>query len=263
MNILAVGDICGQSGIDILTAKLRVIKKQYDIAFTVVNGENAAGLGIMPKQADAIMEAGADVITLGNHTWSKTEICKYLDDHSFILRPANFSPQVPGKGWNTFDTSFGKVCVINLVGRVEIKDLSENPFLEANRILKTIRSEEFSSEIAQIILVDFHASATSEKNAMAYHLDGKASALWGTHTHVQTSDARIFPKGLGYITDIGMTGPFDSVIGMKPDRPLSKFLGNPSVRFVPAEGDSRIEGAVFEVDVTSGRALSVEAIRVE
>ena len=253
-NILAVGDITGKSGLSILTDKLRVIKKQYDIAFTVVNGENAGILGVTPKQADAIMNAGADVITLGNHTWSKIEICEYLDEHSHILRPANFAPQTPGVGFGTFDTSFGAVCVINLIGRVDVNIDSENPFLEVDRILKSVE--------AKIILVDFHACATSEKTAMAYHLDGRVSALWSTHTHVQTSDGRVFPNGTGYITDLGMTGPLASIIGMKPDGPLSNFLGNPLVRCISAEGPSRVEGAVFEIDTTSGKCLNVEAIRV-
>lgn len=253
-NILAVGDVAGQPGVDILIDKLRTVIRQYDIAFTVVNGENAAGLGILPRQADEILAAGADVITLGNHTWSKSEIRKYLDDCRYILRPANFAPQVPGVGWGLFDAPFGKACVINLIGRVEVNGQYENPFMEADRILGKVEEK--------VILVDFHASATSEKTAMAYHLDGRVSVLWGTHTHVQTSDARVFPKGTGYITDLGMTGPQDSVIGMKPAEPVSRFLGNPPGRMLTAEGPAQIEAAVFEIDTESGKALSAEAIRV-
>ena len=254
VNILAVGDIAGEAGIDILIDKLSGIKKHYDIAFTVINGENAAGLGVTPKQVETIFNTGADVITLGNHTWSKIEICKHLDDYRYILRPANFSPQVPGSGWGTYNTGFGDVCVIDLIGRVDVPIQSDNPFLEVDRVLKKVE--------AKIILVDFHAEATSEKHAMAYHLDGRVSALWGTHTHVQTSDCRVFPEGMGYITDLGMTGAFDSVIGMKPKEPLDHFLGNPVGRFISADGPARVEGAVFEIDTQTGKCLSVEAIRV-
>jgi len=254
INILAVGDISGQTGLDILTEKLRGIKKHYNIAFTVVNGENASGLGLTPDQADAILNAGADVITLGNHAWNRLDICKYLDDCRHILRPSNFAPQAPGRGWGVFDTSFGEINVINLVGRVDVPCESDNPFLEVDKILKNNETK--------IVLVDFHAEATSEKYAMAYHLDGRVSALWGTHTHVQTSDGRVFPGGMGYITDIGMTGAINSIIGMKPDQPVQHFLGNPTKRFTPATGPSRIEAAIFEIDAETGKCKSVEAIRI-
>lgn len=253
-NVLAIGDVAGQAGVDILTEKLRGVKKWGNIAFTVVNGENANGLGITPDQADRIFEAGADVITLGNHTWSRQEIRRYLDDSRYILRPANFSPQVPGRGWGVFETAFGNVGVINLIGRTHMKDISDNPFLEADRILKKIGTD--------IVLVEFHAEATSEKYAMAFYLDGRVSALWGTHTHVQTSDSGVFSKGTGYITDLGMTGPSVSVIGMKPDQPIARFLGDPPGRLEQAEGPVKIEGAIFGIDADSGRCVSVEALRV-
>jgi len=254
VNILAVGDISGQAGIDILTEKLRGIKKLYNIAFTVINGENAGGLGATPAQLEAIFNDGADVVTLGNHTWTKMEICKYLDDCRYVVRPSNFAPQAPGRGWGIFDTSFGDVCVINLIGRVDVPVESENPFFEVDSILKKIETN--------IVLVDFHAEATSEKHAMAYHLDGRVSALWGTHTHVQTSDCRVFPGGMGYITDLGMTGALDSIIGMKPGQPVRRFLGYPPERLEPADGPSRVEGAVFEIETETGKCTSVEAIRI-
>ena len=253
-SILAIGDVTGQVGLDFLNDKLRGVKKWGNIAFTVVNGENASGLGITPKQAQAIFDAGADIITLGNHTWGKSEIKRYLDDCQYILRPSNFAPQVPGRGWGVFDTSFGNVCVINLVGRVSIQDGNENPFLEADRIIKQVSTN--------IILVDFHAEATSEKNAMGYYLDGRVSAVWGTHTHIQTSDCRVFPNGTGYITDIGMTGARESVIGMKIEQPISRFLGNPPGRFEPATGPAKLEGAIFEIDTQTGKCVSAEAIRI-
>jgi len=253
-NILAIGDITGQAGIDFLSDKLRVVKKWGDIAFTVVNGENASGLGVTSSQAQAMLDAGADVITLGNHTWGKPDIKRFLDDCRYILRPSNFAPQVPGRGWGIFDSSFGSVCVINLVGRVSMPDGSENPFFEADRILKQVD--------AKIILVDFHAEATSEKYAMAYYLDGRVSALWGTHTHVQTSDCRVLKGDTGYITDLGMTGAYESIIGMKPDQPISRFLGNPPGRFEPATGPAKIEGAIFGIDTETGKCVNVEAIRI-
>ena len=254
VNILAIGDVVGSAGVEFLAQKLHSVKKWGNISFTVINGENASGLGIAPDQAEALLEIGADVITLGNHTWGIQKINRFLDDSPYILRPSNFAPQVPGRGWGVFDTSFGSVCVINLVGRVDMPYGSENPFFEADKILKQIETK--------VVLVDFHAEATSEKHGMAYYLDGRISALWGTHTHVQTSDARVFKGGTGYITDLGMTGACDSIIGMKPDQPVSRFLGNPPGRFEPADGPAKIEGAIFEVDTETGKCLSVEAIRI-
>ena len=254
-NILAVGDVAGSAGTGILTDKLRSVKKLYNISFTVVNGENAAGLGITKDQAQEIFAAGADVITLGNHTWGRREIITYLDDSMHILRPSNFAPQVPGRGWGIYEASFGDVCVINLIGRAGMRAEYENPFYEVDRILK-------KTDLA-IVLVDFHAELTSEKYAMAYYLDGRVSAVWGTHTHVQTSDCRVFHGGMGYITDLGMTGPRDSIIGMKPDQPIARFLGDPPGRFEQADGPAKIEGAVFEIDTDTGKCLSAEALRIE
>jgi metallophosphoesterase (TIGR00282 family) len=255
VNILAVGDIAGQTGLDFLSDKLRSVKKFYDIAFTVVNAENAAGLGVTPQQAEAVIKAGADVITLGNHTWGHRKIAAYLDDCPNILRPANFAPQAPGRGVAVFETAFGEVCVANLVGRIHMPDPSENPFLEADRILARFGS--------MITLVDFHAEATSENYAMAYFLDGRVSALWGTHTHVQTSDCGVLPGGTGYITDLGMTGPVSSVIGMRTDESISRFLGNPPSRFESSDDQAgKLEGAVFAIDADTGKCESVEALRV-
>lgn len=259
VNILAIGDVAGETGVGILSDKLRGVKKYYDAAFTVVNGENAAGLGVTKDQARAIFDAGADVITLGNHTWRRREIFTFLDDNPNILRPANFAPQTPGRGWGIFEAPFGRVCVINLIGRNGMDENNDNPFFEVDRILK---SEALQGEDIKITLVDFHAEMTSEKYAFIYHLDGRVSAVWGTHTHVQTSDCHVFKGGTGYITDLGMTGAQESIIGMKPDRPLSRFLGNPPERFEPATGPAKIEGAVFEIDADSGKCRSVEAIRI-
>ena len=254
INILAVGDVTGQAGLEFLTNKLAGVKKWGDIAFTVANGENAAGLGLTVNQAQSIFDAGVDVITLGNHTWGKQGIHHFLNSCDNILRPSNFAPTSPGKGWGVYDTPYGNISVINLVGRAMMHEYYENPFFEVDRILKKTGTS--------IVLVDFHAEATSEKYAMAYHLDGRVSALWGTHTHVQTSDCRVFPGGTGYITDLGMTGPHDSIIGMKPDQPLARFLGNPPGRFEQATGPAKIEGAIFTIDTGSGKCEGVEALRV-
>ena len=254
VKILAVGDVTGPAGLSFLCEKLIPLKKKLNVDFTVVNGENAAGLGLTVDNAGRIFEAGADVITLGNHTWSQREIIPFLDDNRYIVRPANFAPQVPGRGWGVFEASFGSVCVISLIGATNMPISNDNPFIAVNNILGKIEEK--------IILVDFHAEMTSEKFAMAYHLDGRVSVLWGTHTHVQTSDICVFQKGMGYITDLGMTGPINSIIGMKPEAPVSGFLGNPPERFLPAAGPSRLEGAVFTIDTETGKCVSAESLRV-
>lgn len=254
INILAVGDVVGENGLSFLDKKLRGLKKLKNIAFTVVNGENVSGTGLTPQQAEDIFTAGADVITLGNHTFGRQNIIPYLDDCRYILRPSNYAPQNPGRGWGEFDTDFGKICVVNLIGRCGMNFGTENPFFEADKILKKTDSK--------IVLCDLHAEATSEKLAMAYYLDGRVSALWGTHTHVQTSDAEVFPKGTGYITDLGMTGTERSVLGIKPESSISMFLGNPHYRYEAASGKCKMECAIFEIDPDTGKCLSVEAMRI-
>lgn len=254
VNILAVGDVVSSAGLRFLGKKLRTIKKLKDIAFTVVNGENASGTGLTPEQAEDIFSAGADVITLGNHTFNRQSIIPYLDDCPYILRPSNYAPQNPGRGWGVFEAPFGQVCVMNLIGRCCMNFGTENPFFEADRIIKNAGTN--------IILADFHAEATSEKLAMAYYLDGRISALWGTHTHVQTSDCSVFSNGMGYITDLGMTGAEDSVIGIKPESSISMFLGNPPRKYEQADGKCKMECAIFEIDEHTGKCLSAEAIRI-
>jgi metallophosphoesterase (TIGR00282 family) len=254
VNILAVGDVAGKCGLDILSRRLRTIQRLEKIRFTVVNGENAAGIGIMPQHVREILSAGADVITLGNHTWGRQEISDTLDDSPYVLRPANFAPQVPGRGLGVYETGFGEVAVINLIGRCGMDFGPESPFFEVDRLIK--------DSSAKIILVDFHAEATSEKLALANYLDGRVSAVWGTHTHVQTSDGRVLPRGTGYITDLGMTGPINSVIGIKTEISISMFLGNPPRRFEAAGGDGKIECAIFEIDEKTGRCLGVKTLRI-
>ncbi len=254
VKILAVGDVVAPSGLDYLCAKLRGLKKYTGAGFTVVNGENASVLGITPQQAEEIFAAGADVVTLGNHAFSRKEIMEYLDDCPYILRPANFAPQTPGRGWGVFEAPFGRVKVINLIGRCEMDFGPDNPFLAVEKILR--------EEPCAVTLIDFHAEASSEKGAMAYMLDGRVSAVWGTHTHVQTSDAQVLEKGTGFITDLGMTGPARSVLGVVPEQSIARFRGDPRERYSAASGPCKLECAVFEIDERSGKCLSADALRI-
>lgn len=254
VKILAVGDVCGQPGLDALDKKLKPFQKENGIAFTVVNGENANVVGITPKQADLIFRAGTDVITLGNHTWTRTELQPYLDERTRILRPANYAPQCPGRGITVYHRDFGDVCVLNLMGKFTLDANTDNPFVIADGYMAEIREK--------IILVDFHAEGTSEKRAMGFLLDGKASAVWGTHTHVQTSDWEVLPKGTGYITDLGMTGSRHSVLGIDTEQSIGKFMGDPPRRYESGKGQTKLEGCVFEIDSDTGRCLNAEGIRL-
>ena len=207
-NILAIGDVVGGCGVSCLEHHLRAVKKLKNIHFTVVNGENAAMVGLTPNDAERIFSAGADVITLGNHTFGKMQITDYLDDCPYILRPHNLGARVPGRGYGVFDCGRARIAVMNLIGRCDLAFHADNPFKTADELLK-------SGEKPTFTLLDFHAEATSEKLAMAYYLDGRVSAIWGTHTHVPTADEEVFPKGTGYLTDLGMTGAVRSVLGIK------------------------------------------------
>ena len=254
LRILAVGDVVGAPGLTFLTERLRAFREQEHIDFTVVNGENANVVGVTPKQADAIFAAGADVITLGNHTWTRYELQPYLEQKKRILRPANFAPQCPGRGWGEYSVRGGPICVINLMGRFTLDANTDNPFLVADDILDQTQ--------AKIVLVDMHAEATSEKRAMGFYLDGRVTAVWGTHTHVQTSDAEVLPEGTGYLTDLGMTGPRDSVLGIRPDLSVKKFRGDLTGRYEPAPGACKLEGCIFTVDAATGRCLKTERVRL-
>ena len=255
VKILAVGDVCGTVGLDILHRRLKPFKQENDIRFCVVNGENANVVGVTPKQCDSILKAGADVVTLGNHTWTRWELQPYLDESTRVIRPANFAPQCPGRGIDAFKPPFGDVCVLNLLGRFTLDSNTDNPFVIADGFMEEIREK--------IILVDFHAEGTSEKRAMGFLLDGRASAVWGTHTHVQTSDACVLPKGTGYITDLGMTGAENSVLGIDPEQSIGKFMGDPPRRYESAKGPVKLEGCIFEIDPETGRCLSAEGIRLK
>ena len=252
IRVLCVGDVVGAPGIERVRRSLRKLKNSLGADFVIVNGENASVVGITPEQAEDILDAGADVITLGNHSFGKREIVRFLEDSDRILRPANYAPQAPGRGWAVYDTRFGEVAVIDLIGRCAMDYTPDNPFLLVEKIMKKIS--------AKIILVEMHAEATSEKLAMGYLLDGRVSAVWGTHTHVPTADARVFPKGTGYVTDLGMTGPRESVLGIRPDLSIAKFRGDLTERYRWADGPTKLEGVLFTIDASSGRCLRAERI---
>lgn len=251
-KVLAVGDVVGNPGLERVRRSLRQIKRKYGVDFTVVNGENAAVVGLTPNQAEEILDAGADVITMGNHTWGKREIVPYLDDCSRILRPANYAPQVPGRGWGIFETNAGDVAVIDLIGRCNMDYGPNNPFLLMDQILKKVHTK--------IVLVEIHAEATSEKLAMGYMLDGRVSAVWGTHTHVPTADVRVLPGGTGYVTDLGMTGPRESVLGIRPELSIAKFRGDLTERYRWAEGPTKMEAVLFTLDADTGKCLRAERV---
>ena len=252
IKVLAVGDVVGNPGLERVRRSLRQIKRKYGVDFTVVNGENTAVVGLTPNQAEQILDAGADVITLGNHTWGKREIVPYLDDCSRILRPANYAPQVPGRGWGIFETNAGDVAVIDLIGRCNMDYGPNNPFLLMDQILKKVHTK--------IVLVEIHAEATSEKLAMGFMLDGRVSAVWGTHTHVPTADVRVLPGGTGYVTDLGMTGPRESVLGIRPELSIAKFRGDLTERYRWAEGPTKMEAVLFTLDTDTGKCLRAERV---
>ncbi|MBR2667702.1 MAG: YmdB family metallophosphoesterase [Oscillospiraceae bacterium] len=253
LTVLAVGDVVSDAGVDYLARHLPSLQRLHRVDFTVVNGENAAGTGLLPRQADDILSAGADVITLGNHTYGRHQIFDRLDDDPRLLRPANYAGVRPGRGWGVFPCGGYRVGVLNLIGRCSLEWGADNPFLTADKALKDMAGADF-------LLVDFHAEATSEKLAMAHDLDGRAAALWGTHTHVPTADARIFPGGLGYITDLGMTGPADGVIGIRAEQSVTLFRGGLPGRFEPAKGPCKLEACLFTLD--GGRCTGIEQILI-
>lgn len=254
MKLLVIGDVVGEAGIDALHGLLRRIKRDTGADFVIVNGENAAGNGVLPRQADDIFAAGANVITLGNHVFGKQQIVPYLDSRSDVLRPANLAPQSPGRGWGIYDGPQGmRLLVMNLIGRCDMKFGPDNPFLCADRILKE------NEGMYDVALAEIHANATSEKLAMGYYLDGRAAAVWGTHTHVQTADERVNPKGTGYITDIGMTGPIVSVLGVRVEQSIAMFRGDLTEYFKTAEGDCAVSGALFDI-TRNGKCNSVTRV---
>jgi len=256
MKILAVGDIIGESGVRKLKEILPKIKKEEKIDFVITNGENSAGgMGITERNFNDLLDAGTNVVTMGNHTWGKKDIFKFID-HAQLLRPANYPQGVVGKGVGIYECKGKKIVVMNFLGRVDINILSENPFVMAKEMIEKIKDE------VDMIIIDFHAEATAEKIAMARYLDGKITALFGTHTHVQTADEQILPEGTAYITDIGMTGPKNSVIGMDVQASIKRFETTLPEKYKLAEGDCIFNGVIFEIDDETNKAIAVKRIYI-
>ena len=244
MNILVIGDIVGDAGMKALVANISNLKEQYSIDFTIVNGENSAdGMGITKKILYDMYSYGVDVVTMGNHTWGKKDIFSFIDDEKRLIRPANYAEGVVGKGATLLNCKDKKIGVINWIGRVNTGGSFDSPFTVADK-----KIEELKSQGADIIVVDFHAEATAEKKALAYYLKDKVTIVFGTHTHVQTADEKIYESGMGYITDVGMTGPEDSIIGMDCQAALKRFLTQMPERYSCATGKFFINAVVFNID---------------
>ena len=255
MNILFIGDIVGRPGRDLVQKGLRALVERYDIDLTIANVENAAaGFGLTRDIGETLLEWGIEVMTSGNHIWDKKEVLDYIGVEPRLLRPANYPTGVPGHGSYVAQTGDGRaVGVINVMGRVFMTPL-DDPFAVVLREIEAMRHR------TRVIVVDMHAEATSEKIAMGWHLDGKVTAVIGTHTHVQTADERVLPAGTAYLTDAGMTGPHDSIIGMEKEPSLARFLNSMPSKFEPATGNPRLNGVVIEADDKSGRATTIRRI---
>lgn len=257
MKILFVGDVVGSPGRDMVSEYLPKLKAKYRPQFTIINGENAAGgKGITEKIYRGFLEKGANVITLGNHTWDNREIFEFIDEAKYMIRPANFPDGTPGKGLIFININGVEIAVINLQGRTFLPPL-DDPFRKADELINTAKVK------TNIIFVDFHAEATSEKQAMGWYLDGRVSAVVGTHTHVQTADNRILPKGTAYITDVGMTGPYDGILGMDREVVLKRFLSSLPVRFeVPKTGRNQLSACLIDIDQKTGISKRIDTILI-
>jgi hypothetical protein len=256
MNVLMVGDVFGDSGRAAVAKLLPRLRQEHAIDFCTVNVENAAGgFGVTPAMARQFLEQGADVMTSGNHIWDKKEIVEYITKENLLLRPANFPVGTPGVGHVTIKAGPHRVAVLNLMGRVFMTPI-DCPFRKADEIVPELRKD------TPIVLVDAHCEATSESVALGWYLDGRVSAVVGTHRHVQTADERVLPGGTAYITDLGMTGPTDGVIGVDRDIILQRFLSQMPVRFEPAKGPAALHGVIIVVDPETGRASDIRRLRV-
>lgn len=257
MKVLAVGDICAPDGCNYALKWIPRIKREENIDFVIVNGENSsAGNGITPDSAEIIFAAGADVITGGNHTFRRKEFYDMLENNPFVLRPHNLKDENIGSGYCLFDMGSALAAVINLSGQIYLERLNaDNPFKCVDTLVKRAKEDG-----AKYIFVDFHAEATSEKRAMGFYLDGRVSAVFGTHTHVQTADAQILPKGTGYITDLGMTGVVDSILGVKKDIIINRLKDNDMSRFEQESGDCMLNGCIFDIDKITGLTKTVKRI---
>ena len=254
MRVLIVGDIVGSPGRAVFREVVARLRASGAVHAVVANAENAAaGNGITGDLADELFNAGADLLTLGDHTWNQKDLETYISREKRLVRPANFAPGCPGRGWATAQTSQGPLTVINLVGRIFMPP-ADCPFRTVDALLASI-------PCGTPVLVDLHAEATSEKIAMGWHLDGRVTAVFGTHTHVQTSDEKLLPKGTAFITDIGMTGPVNSVIGREVEPVLKKFLTGMPSKFDVAKGPSVLEGVILEIDRVTTRAVAITRVR--
>ncbi len=256
MKILFIGDIVGNPGREAIKKLLPELQKEYNLDFVIANAENAAGgSGITLKVAEDLFACGIDVLTSGDHIWKKREVFDFINQEERILRPLNFPSGAPGRGSGLFKLKNGlKIGVMNVNGRVFMEAL-ECPFRSSLAAVETLSKE------TRVIIVDFHAEATSEKIALGWYLDGKVSAVLGTHTHIQTADERIFPQGMAYITDVGMTGPYDSVIGRKIEDVLERFITAVPTRFEVAKENIQLHGAVLDVDENTGKTRSITRIQ--
>ena len=253
MKILTIGDIIGDVGIKKFQSEFKKMKDEID--FCIVNAENSAdGFGLMLQQYNSLINSGVDVITMGDHTWGKKDIFKYIDNDN-IIRAANLPKNVPGKGYTVIEKKGKKICVISLLGRTYMSVLSNSPFECIDDILNQVK--------ADIYIIDFHAEATAEKVAMGRYIDGRATILYGTHTHVQTADETILENGLGYITDIGMTGPKNSVIGMDVGVSLKRFLTSLPEKYKLAEGEAKLNGCLFEINDDNCRVISIKRVSID
>ena len=259
MRLLAVGDVCGSIGCDAIKRILPRLKKSKNIDMVVINGENSAdGNGITPESADFLFACGADVITGGNHSFRRKQIYDYLDQNEFLLRPYNLPEAENGKGICFVDLGYVTAAVINLSGKIYLEKLGAScPFKAADELIEKARDAG-----AKIIAVDFHAEATSEKRALALYLDGKISAFFGTHTHVQTADEQILGGGTGYITDLGMTGPINSVLGVKSEIIINRLKDGDPSKFELADGECMLCGCIFDIDTKNGRTVGIERIAI-
>jgi metallophosphoesterase (TIGR00282 family) len=255
MKVLFIGDIVGKPGREILRKGLRPLVEREGVDLVIANAENAAaGFGVTKDIGDTLLEAGVHVMTSGNHIWAKKEVVPYITAEPRLLRPANYPAGVPGRGSYVAQTGDGRaVGVINVMGRVFMANI-DDPFTVVLREIEAMRAR------TRVIIVDFHAEATSEKVAMGWHLDGKVTLVVGTHTHVQTADERILPNGTAYLTDAGMTGPHDSIIGMEREPSLARFLNGMPAKYEPATGNPRLNGVMIEADPKTGRALSISRV---
>lgn len=256
MNFLVIGDIVGKIGIDAVKKNISKLKQEYKIDFTIANGENAAdGMGITKKIVNDLYACGVDAITMGNHTWGKKDIFSFIDDEQRLVRPANYAEGLCGKGSILLNSNGKKIGIINLIGRVNMGGSYDSPFVAADREIEKLKSNG-----ADIIIVDFHAEATAEKIALAYYLKEKVNMLFGTHTHVQTADEKIYDTGMGYITDVGMTGPKNSIIGMNVEAAMKRFLTQIPERYSCAEGPSMLNAVVFELNEECRKVTNVKRI---